>query len=142
MSKKEDIDEIHGVWTFKRIGKNIYKIYVTTDPNSITMTGSDVKTQLQIPFPHRILRMHLYHTDSAYAASTDALNVILRRSAGTLTPAKFVEDLFNESGITASKITEVYGEGFEYEAGIYDVILNSTSTDLIFPIFYVQKLEA
>jgi len=141
MSKKEDIDEIHGVWTFKRIGKNIFKIYVTADPNSITMTGANVTTQLQIPFPHRILRMHLYHTNSAYAASTNALTIILRRSAGTLTPAKFVEDLFNEDGIIVSKVTEVYGEGFEYEAGIYDLILNSTNTDLIFPIFYLQKLE-
>jgi len=141
MTYEKEIDlEIAG-WTFKRIGKNIYKIYVTADPNSITMTGSDVKTQLKIPFPHRILRMHLYHTNSAYAASTNALTIILRRSASTLTPAKFVEDLFNGSA-TASKISEVYGEGFEYEAGIYDLILNSTNTDLIFPIFYLQKLEA
>jgi len=137
-----NLDETHGGWTFKRIGKNIYKIYRELSPYSITMTGADVTTKLPIPFPHRILRMHIYHTDSAYAASVDALDVILRRAAGSLTPEKFEEDLFNESGIVLSKVTEVFGEGFEYEAGIYDVILNSTATDLIFALFYVQKLEA
>lgn len=138
----ESIEESHGVWIFKRIGKNIYKIYIKLSPYSITMTGANVTTKLPIPFPHRILRMHLYHTDSAYAASTNALTAILRRAAASLTPERFEEDLFNETGIVASKVSEVYGEGFEYEAGIYDLILNTTNTDLIFAIFYVQKLEA
>ena len=134
--------EIMGGWTFQRFARNIYKATRTTAPHSITMTGSDVTTQLQIPFPHRILRMHCYHTDSAYAESDIPMAVILRRRVATVTPAKFSEDLFNEDNINVSKMTEVFGEGFEYEAGIYDVILNTTSTHLIFPMFYIQKLEA
>jgi hypothetical protein len=38
-------------------------------------------------------------------------------------------------------IIEKFGEGFEYEAGTYNLILNTTNTDLIFPVFYIQKLE-
>lgn len=139
--EKEHDLEING-WTFKRIGKNIYKIYRTVSPNAITMTGADVTTQLQIPFPHRLLRMHLYHTTSAYVASSGMLTVTLARRETTLTPERFKENVFYESSIPASIITEVYGEGFEYEAGIYELTLNTNSTDLIFPLFYVQKLEA
>lgn len=139
---EQSIEETHGGWIFKRIGKNIYKIYRELSPYSITMTGANVTTKIPIPFPHRILRMHLYHTNSTYVASTDALAAILRRAAGSLTPERVEEDLFNETAIVASKITEKYGEGFEYEAGVYDLILNTTNTDLIFPILYVQKLEA
>lgn len=132
-----------GKWTFKRIGRNIWKIYLTKNPYSITMTGSAVTTQLHIPFAHRWLRMHLYHTDSSYATSVNNLSVTLKRAAGTVHPLnKFEEYLFSEDYVVSSKVTEVYGEGFEYEAGVYSLILNTVTTELIFPIFYVQKLEA
>lgn len=132
-----------GIWTMARIGKtNIYMVYVTAAPNGIVMTAADVTTPLQIPFPHRWVRIHFYHTTVAYVASIDALAIILRRRAGTMIPVRFSEDLFNGAGIVASRITEVFGEGFEYEPTTYDVTLNTTATDLIFPLFYVQKLEA
>jgi hypothetical protein len=133
--------EIEG-WVFQHVAKNIYKIYPARSPHSITMTGADVTTALRIPFPHRLIRLHWRHTDSAYAASTDALAIILRRPEGSMTPEHFEEDVFNETNIVKSKGTEKYGEGFEYEAGVYSVILNTTNTDLIFPILYVQKLES
>jgi hypothetical protein len=59
-----------------------------------------------------------------------------------MTPERFSEDLLNDVGVVASRITEVYGDNFKYEAGAYDLILTTTATDLIFPVFYVQKLEA
>ena len=132
-----------GVWTFQRIGKNIWKIYITKSPHSITMKGSDVTTELHIPFIHRWLRIHFFHTDSSYDAVTggDRLNILLKRTAGTLTPQKFEEYLYKETGLTSARITEVFGESFEYESGIHQLVLNSTSTNLVFPVFYIQKLE-
>ena len=136
----EEIDSVEGVWTRERIGKNIWKYHITVSPNSITMTGAAVETQLSIPFPHRWLRMHFYHTDSAYAASETELSITIKRPVGLVSPAKFEEYLFHEEKILDSKITEMFGEGFEYERGVWVVSLLSTATDLIFPIFYVQKL--
>jgi hypothetical protein len=132
-----------GVWMMDRIGKtNKYKVYITVDPNAIVMTAADVVTQLHIPFSHKWVKIHFYHTTAAYVASTDALAIILRRTAGTLTPVRFSEDLFNEPVIVASRITEIFGEEFQYEAGTYDLTLNTTATDLIFPLFYVKKTGA
>lgn len=131
-----------GLWTIERIAKtNIYKVYITVDPHAIVMTGAIVVTQLHIPFPHKWLRTHFYHTDAAYAVSLDYLRITLRRELGTMFPVQFADDLFCEFDINALMIIEKFGEGFEYEAGVYNLLLNTTATDLIFPLFYIQKLE-
>jgi hypothetical protein len=131
-----------GLWTFERIGKtNIYKVTITVDPHAIVMTGADVVTQLHIPFPHKWKRIHFYHTDGAYAVAVNALRITLRRELNTFYPAQFADDLFCEFDITAVMTIERFGEDFEYEAGVYNLILNTANTHLIFPLFYIQKLE-
>ena len=128
-------------WTFERVAQNIWKVYRTTSPHGITMTGSAVTTQLNVPFAHRWLRMSWYHTDAAYAASVANLSVTMQRTADTVLPANFEEDLFEDTAIVAATATEVFGEAFEYERTLYDLILDSTVDHLIFPVFYIQKLE-
>ena len=131
-----------GIWSFERVGKsNIYRVYVTIDPRAIVMTAANVTTQLNIPFPHRWLRIHFYHTDAAYATGVANLAVTLTRAVGTMFPVAFADDLFAEGLLVSSRIIETFGEGFEYEAGSYNLILNSTALHLIFPLFYIQKLE-
>jgi len=131
-----------GPWMMERVGKtNIYKVYLTAAPPAIVMTGLDVTTNLHIPFPHRWLRTHFYHTTAAYAVSQAYLRVTLRRAVGTMFPVEFLDELFCEFDINAVIMIEKFGEGFEYEAGTYNLILNTTATDLIFPLFYIQKLE-
>lgn len=131
-----------GVWTFERIGKtNKYKVYITADPNAIVMTGADVTTQLQIPFPHRWGHIHFYHTDAAYAISLAYLRATLRREVGTMFPARFSDELFCEFVINSHMFLEMFDEPFYFEASTYNVILNTTVTQLIFPLFYIEKLE-
>ena len=133
-----------GKWKRFHVGKNIWKyIYNSGGVNYIAMTGSDVPTQLHVPFPHRFMRFHLYHTDSSDAASNDALSVTIERPAGTVpTLSKFTDQLFKESYIPASKLIEVFGETFEYEECIWSVVLNSTSTDRIYLEIFVQNLRS
>ena len=128
-------------WTFERVAQNIWKIFRTTAPHSITMTGAAVTTELVIPFAHRWLRMNWYHTDSAYAASVVNLSVTMQRTADTIVPANFEEDLFEDTAIVTATATEVFGEAFEYERTIYDLIMDTTNGHLVFPVFYIQKLE-
>lgn len=131
-----------GAWTFERIGKtDIYKVYLAIDPHAVVMTGADVMTQLNIPFPHKWIRIHFYHTTAAFVVSLDYLRITLRRELNTMFPIQFSDDLFCEYYINALMTLEVFGEGFQYEAGPYNLILNTTATDLIFPLFYIQKLE-
>jgi hypothetical protein len=133
-----------GFWTIERIGKtNIYKVYITEEPRAIAMpaVAADVTTQLRIPFAHKWLRIHFYHTTAAYVVATTALRVTLRRAVGVMLPVQFLDELFCEFDITDVIMIEKFGEGFEYEAGTWNLILNTTATDLVFPLFYIEKLE-
>jgi hypothetical protein len=131
-----------GLWTLERIGKtNIYKVYLNADPPAIVMTGAVVVTQLHIPFAHRWKRIHFYHTTAALVVSQERLRVTLRREVNTFVPIQFLDELFCEFDITAVIMIERFGKDFEYEAGVYNVMLNTTATDLMFPLFYIEKLE-
>ena len=134
-----------GFWTIERIGKtNIYKVYITAEPRAIAMpaVAADVTTQLHIPFSHKWLRFHFYHTDAAYAISIQPLRITIRRAVTTMLPVQFLDELFCEFEITDVIGIEKFGEGFEYEAGVWNIILNTAATELVFPLFYIQKLEA
>lgn len=142
MSDK-NIDEIHGEWTFKRIGKNIYKIYRTVAPHCIAMTGANVTTQLPIPFPHRWIRLTFFHMNAAYAAITNSeLGITFKRTQASLDPPHFEETVYFDEARTDPYITARAGETYEYEPSVYDLILLSNNTDLIQPVFYLQKLES
>lgn len=134
-----------GLWTFERLGKtNIYKVYITEIPHAVAMpaVAADVTTQLQIPWPHKWLRIHFYHTTAAFGVSLTALRVTLRRAVGIMFPNEFLDELFCEFGITDTIMIEKFGEGFEYESSTWNLILNTTATELVFPVFYIQKMEA
>lgn len=125
-------------WTFEHIGQNIWKIYLAVSPNGITMTGADITRELFVGFTHRLLRLHFYHTDSAYAAATGDLSVNIERSAGTLNPIRFEEYLYSKVGIINSRISLIFS-GMDYEASLWKFTFNSTNTDLIFPLIYIQN---
>ena len=143
----EDMTEVYriGFWTMERIGKtNIYKVFITAEPRAIAMpaVAADVTTQLSIPFPHRWLRVHFYHTTAAFVVSFEPLRITIRREVTTMLPVEFLDELFCEFDITDVIGIEKFGEGFEYEAGVWNIILNTVATELVFPLFYIQKLEA
>lgn len=142
MTYEKEIDlEVAG-WTFKRIGKNIWKIYPTASPHSITMTGSDVTTPLTIPFPHRLVRLTFFHTDSSYAAVTDELDITLKRTQAQGYPQKFEEIVYYDASLQDSYPTARGGETYEYEGSVYQLILKcGTSGHLVFPVLYIQMLE-
>ena len=126
-------------WTHEHIGQNIWKIYPTVTPHNIIMDGTDLTRELFVPFTHRLQRMHFFHTDSAYSASTDDLGITVKRSVGTLYPQAFEEFLYDEDLIKYSHVTLVFEpEMYDYEASVWQIVLNSTSGDCVFPLFYIQ----
>lgn len=131
-----------GSWYFDLIGKNIWKITYKGASNItyIAMTGSDVTTELHIPFPHRWNSTHFRHADSSNDDSNAKLTITIRRAKTKNTPAQFEEDMFHIANYQHVKLTELWGEMFEREASTYNVIMNSTSTDRIYLVFYIQKL--
>jgi len=104
------------------------------------MTAADVTTELHIPWAHRWNSTHFRHADSSNDNSTDQLDIVIQRTEGKNQPAQFAEDLLRIDNFTGVIRTDLWGEMFEREASVYDIILNSTSTDRIYPVFYVQKL--
>lgn len=130
-----------GPWRFVRCGADFYRVVM--EQNEIVMTGADVVTQLRIPFPFRWLRTDFYHTDAAGDASQDAVYYSIQRPAGTLEPLNaFMEILITKYDITDAEFGENWGENFDYEPSVWNLLLNSTNTDLIFPIFYIRRLPA
>lgn len=141
MSRKGDVDEVLGEWICKHIGKNIYKVYPRVSPYGITIpAAATITKQIPIGFSHRLVRIHFYHTDSAYAASVDSLTFTLERLASSLTPAKFADQLYRKADITTSKNIVTFGEGFEFDRSVWNITFATTATDIVFPILYIQKL--
>ena len=128
----------YGGWTFEHVGKNLWKIYPDVEPHEVIMTGADVPKELFVAFTHRLKRMHFYHTDSSYAASIDSLLIRVERSAGTLNPSRFEEYLYNNEHIIKSRISLVFRE-LDYEASLWKFTFNTTTTDVIFPVIYVEN---
>ena len=132
-----------GAWHFDLVAKNIWKIYYSGASKIayIAMTGSDVTTELHIPFSHRWNSTHFYHASSANADSHDTLTITIRRPKTKNTPRLFEEEMVVIK-TTATKKSDTWGEKFEREESTYNIILNTTSTDLVYPVFYVQQLGA
>lgn len=140
----EDMEERYstGVWRFERVGKtDIYKVYIAADARYILMTGANVTTQLSIPFPHRWLRIHFYHTQVAGLPAMGYLRISLRREVNTFDPNLASDELFCEFNINQHVVQEQFGEGWEYEAGVWTLILNTALNERVAPLFYIQKLK-
>ena len=131
-----------GNWKFQSIGQNFYKIYYNAAGTTyIAMTGSVVSTDFMIPFFHRWVRISFYQTASDDTASTDYINLTLIRTTSTSAPTRFQEYLYGDEEMRSARITEKFGEGFEYEGGTYKLSLQAASTRRVTPQFIIQKLE-
>lgn len=134
-----------GDFEFRHIGGNHIAIYPHPSIYSnscLTMTGSAVKKYIQIPYLHRIVKLVLIHyTSTVGTKSTDKLNVSLECEAGgSSILSKLTDFLFGEDSIIESEFIEPFGENFEYEPRSWALSLNSTSTDLVLPVLYIQKI--
>ena len=136
--------ESRGGFRFRWIGGNHVVIFPHPKKyanSAITMTGGDVDLFIQIPYFHRIVKLELIHLDSAYAKSIDALDVLMEIEQGrSIFSSKYTNLLFKDTNIVVAEILEKFGEGFEYEPRTWTLTLNTTNTDLVIPILYIQKL--
>ena len=131
-----------GTWIFQFVAQNIWKIYYdSAGTQYIAQTGSDVTKELSIPWSHRWNSIHFRHANSANADAVTVLKVIVRRPTGKNVPATFQEDMFYDDSVMVATVSENFGEMFEREASVYNVVTNTTSTDRVTPVFYVQKLD-
>ena len=132
-----------GNFLLRFVGKNHIIVFPHPDIYTnccIPMTGADVTVEITIPYFHRINKLVLIHLDSSYDKSTDALDVDFECKQGksTISP-KWTDMLFQEDNIAVAEITEVFGEGFEYEPRTWSLTLNTTNTDLVIVVLYIQK---
>lgn len=129
-----------GVWTFARYAHRRWKVFIRdSDGNRLLMTGSDVTTELHIPFAHRFLSWDFYHTDTDGAASTDSLTITVRRTVGKSTHPTRLGSCLYSAAHTSTNTTLVVP--LEHEMGLYDLVLNTTDTDYVVPCVYLLELE-
>jgi hypothetical protein len=130
-------------WKFEPIAKNIWKI--TKTANSITLQASvPVTNDLPISFPHRWLKASFLHTTAAFAITTDSeLDISLTRTQAQVTPPNFAEYLFYVESDVQAYVTKGFEDFYVYESTVYQISVNAaTAGELVFPILYVQELEA
>jgi hypothetical protein len=130
---------------FKRITPKCNHYVIYPDPtaytnNAVTMTGAAVTKSFNIPSAHRINKVVLCHLSALYALSTDALIYELTCKQGLHNFLPKFEDtlLARTTGAGVSKVIEVFGEAYEYEQRTWTLSLNTTATDLVIPLIYVQ----
>jgi hypothetical protein len=143
MSEKQlNIDA--GDFVLERYAGKFYKatLKLPVGANYAAMlgAGTDVTKNLIVPFPHRWQSTHFTHHTSADADSNGALNILIRRPKGKNTPSQFEEDLIRIPNIVTARKSDTWGESFEREASVYDIIMDSTATDRVYPVFYLQRL--
>lgn len=136
---RRELDIQEKDWTFMHAFSNFYK--TIHKPGAIVMDGSSVKTRLKIPFPFRLVRVCLYHVDTNDAASTDALTISYHRPVGSIASHPAMKDIvWALDACRKSNPQKPFGEGWEFEAGEWELDLNSTDTDKIEVLIYLQKM--
>lgn len=89
----------------------------------IAQTGADVETVFHVPFSHTLKEMHLKHTDSVGAESSDSMNIaVYREMYGSW------QKIWGRDGLVASNITM---EEMDYKSPErrYKIVSNTTSGD-------------
>ena len=115
---------------------------VTLDPKGsngseyLTGTGAAAYVYMDIPYPHRWVRMEFKHQTTANVDSAVAHLFYLERS-------KWSGRYFKIYGDAASVVADdmrIAGDGYEYPAGKYRVYFNVAEGYILLPEFTVQIL--
>lgn len=131
-----------GAWRLQRVGRNIWKMYLQTGSGCVTFDGAgNAALSFSIPYPHRFLRLHFSQITTANAASWLPWSCQVSRPLSTSTPASINEYIVKFDNEPVHTFTCVKGDGWEYEACVWDVTLTGTATNKVVPIFYLQILD-
>jgi len=138
-----------GDFELQQFSKKHYRIIYKGKANrAIPMTGSDVTSTIPIDFTFVFKSIVLNHfTSSLGTASTDELQVTLRR-VDVHGLDRFVDDFWKKTDLDPANgrirvsFEDIGDEGgIVFEASTLQVILNSTTTDLVIPAIYIKRLD-
>lgn len=119
------------------LGKNLYELSLRLPAMYIEQTGSNVVIDLSVPFPHRLQRIEIKHTDASNVDSVVPTALTVAHSKNSLLFFTIVK----HSTLIATDLTEEFGEDYSYAESIYRFTTNTTNTHRIYVKFYVQKLS-
>lgn len=137
------VRESHGDFTFWNFAENHIAIYLKASSKYVSLTGggTEDKKQLHIPYPHRLIRVILLHTDSSNDDSTDNLDVSFRREKGQMFLPLLKDDLIESPDEKVSLIVLEFGNGYEYEATTWTLgLAGETASDRVHILAYIQRL--
>jgi len=127
-----------------QIAQRYYRLeYSARSDKCVLMTGSDVTVEFVSPFTFALQEIVVYHMATGYTASTDALEITCRRPEIDGLPYT-VEDYLYRKIISSKNIfsfRQLQEGGLVFESGKHQIILNSTSTDVIGIIIYVKRVD-
>lgn len=137
-----------GAFVADQISARIYRLRYSeeTGEGYIAQTGSDITKILDIPFTFALRRVHLTHRDSSNDLCYDEMEIRVERPRGGVTESKFAQDVIHqEEDITDYHYLMTWEHlnegGLVFEAGTFQLVLNTTSTDRVTPIIYIKRLD-
>jgi len=131
-----------GLWTFNRAGNELWRTFVSKVPHGFSMTGSNVSKQLVIPFTHKLLRVHFYHTDNAYAANVTSTAFSLKRAVGEIGDLEYFEDvIINEATLTDSRAMFTFGDCFKFDSCVWTFVMNTSNGHIVYPLVFIEALS-
>src|SRR3990170_3393800 len=113
-----------GDFILEQYESRYYKATLKTGYATMLGTGTAVTKTLIIPFAHRWQSTHFTHHTAAEVDSNAKLNILIRRPKLKNTPTQFEEDFLRLDQIVAPRVSDTWGDSFERERSIYDVIMD------------------
>ena len=116
------------------LDNGVFKI----DMLAITAIGSAVTQYFTIPFMHRLLRVEVKHTDSAYVDCTDALTYSLKYGSTSKNSLLFAVAAKSATAVTDN--AHIFSE-FWRSMTRYQLVTNTTNTDLIYVSLLIRLTD-
>lgn len=138
-----EIREQHGDFTFWNFAENHIAFYLKGSSKYMILTGGGTEDtkQIEIPYPHRLVKIILRHTDSGNADSTDNLDVSFRREEGQMFLPLLKDHLIETPDEKVPLIILKFGNEYEYEATKWTLgLAGETATDRVHILGYIQRL--
>jgi hypothetical protein len=135
--------EHHGDFEYWNFAENHIAIYLKGSSKYVALTGGGTEDtkQIEIPYPHRLVKIILRHTDSSNDDSTDNLDVSFRREEGQMFLPLLKDHLIETPDEKVPLIILKFGSGFEYEKTIWTLgLAGETATDRVHILMYIQRL--
>ena len=127
-----------------QIAQRYYRLeYIGTQDKGIVMSGADVTVKFNIPFTFMINRVEITHLSTTDALSVDEVEATFKRANGDILDVPLARSPYwQKKQLNASRmIIDFTDKKLVFESGTHTYIFNTTSTDKLIVLIYIERLN-